>query len=347
MKIISNPHRGGQKLAPEAGYPSVAANRVADLLARCPIAEETPLAALTGLAPVANVWAKDERNRMGIGSFKALGAAYVIAREADAASDAPDSTTLMGQTFVTASAGNHGLSVAAGARVFGADAAIYLADAVPESFAERLRGMGAKVVRHGTNYQESMDAAMAAADENGWTLLSDTSFAGYLEKPTTLMEGYLQMASEAAKQCPEAPTHIFLQAGVGGLACAAAAYAREVWGDAPIIAVVEPTNAPALQASIEAGKCVFADGPESVMGRLDCKEPSLVALNGLARDADFFVTLDDDLVENALPNLASAGIATSSSGGAGVVAAMQADILGAVGADASARVLTYISEAAP
>ena len=344
MKIIKNPHRGGAKLAPNVGYPSKDIDRVQSISFGPQPAQETPLVDASALAPVASFWVKDERYRMGVGSFKALGAAYVIAHEAHAKSNPPQSDTLHDRVFVTASAGNHGISVAYGASLYGARAVIYLAEAVPESFATRLRDMGADVHRHGTNYQASMDAAMDAADQNGWTLLSDTSWEGYTDIPTTLMEGYLRMPFEAADQIPEPPTHIFLQAGVGGLACAAAIAARGIWGDDPIITVVEPTNAPALQASIEAGKCVFADGPESVMGRLDCKEPSLVALNGLARDADFYLTLNDETVEGLLDDMEAAGLATSSSGGAGLAAAMIADVRDAVGAGADSRILCYLSE---
>ena len=69
-----------------------------------------------------NLWVKDERERMGLGSFKALGAAYVIASDAQSLTESPCSTTLEGKTYVTASAGNHGLSLAAGAKIFGAKA---------------------------------------------------------------------------------------------------------------------------------------------------------------------------------------------------------------------------------
>ena len=344
MKIIQNPHKGGAKLANAADYPSVNAKRVHDLLSQCPAFKTTPMVSADNLINGGALFVKDERKRMNVGSFKALGAAYVIATQAAAKDPKPTAETLKGTTYVTASAGNHGISVAAGARVFGADAVVYLAKTVPSSFADRLRGIGADVRIEGEDYAASMEAAMKAADDHGWTLLSDISWEGYTEIPFTLMEGYLQMVAEAVDQLDAPPTHLFLQAGVGGLACAAAAYARHVWGDAPVIAVVEPENAPALQASIEAGKSVYTDGPDSVMGRLDCKEPSLIALNGLARDADHFITLSDEEVLTHLPAMEEANIATSSSGGAGIAAAMHNGVADSLGLDANARILTFLSE---
>lgn len=346
MHLISNPHREGEKLAPDAPFPSTDAARVEGLLRQCPKAAQTPLADGSGLAPVAAVWIKDERPRMGLGSFKALGAAYVIARHAADLDATPGATTLTGHTYVTASAGNHGMSVAAGARVFGAKAVVYIADTVPESFAARLQGLGAQVERAGAVYAASMDAARSAADANGWTLLSDSSWDGYTDLPHILMEGYVQMAAEAVAQCPAPPTHVFLQAGVGGLAGAVAAYVRKAWGDGPRIIVTEPDAAPALQASITAGHCVFADGPDSIMGRLDCKEPSLIALNGLARDADDFLTLTDDEVMAKLADMATAGFETTASGGAGIAAMMTEDVRTALEIGADARVLCFLSEVA-
>jgi diaminopropionate ammonia-lyase len=338
MEIYHNSPRVSVSGLDAVPLPSVDHQTVADLIARCPDAGETPLHDLSDLAAelgVGSVWIKDERNRMGLGSFKALGAAYVIAHDAQAG-------RAKGRTYVTASAGNHGMSVAAGASAFGASAVVYIAETVPEVFADRLRALGAQVVREGAIYEDSMAAAVKAADDNGWDILSDTSWPGYFERPHRLMEGYLMLMREAIAQMPAVPTHIFLQAGVGGLAGACAALARKTWGAAPVIAVVEPELAPALVASIQAGKFVTAEGPISNMGRLDCKEPSLIALKGLARDADAFVTLTED-EGTAGADLAQAhGYPSSTSGAAGLAGLMVARSPLGIGADA--RVLCILSE---
>lgn len=344
MEVHENPWRG-------AGIPALAdlAGRVRDdagparaLLARCPRAAPTPLIAapeVARAAGVASVMLKDERGRMGLGSFKALGAAHVIAAEAVAAGG-----RLPGRVFVAASAGNHGLSVAAGARAFGAEAVIVLAETVPEAFARRLAERGARVVRVGAVYEESMAAAVDIAAREGGTLLSDSSWPGYLDLPAGVMEGYLILAAEAAEAMAEPPTHILLQAGVGGLAAAVAAHARRVWGSAPRIVVVEPEVAPALQASIAAGRPVVAPGPVSCMGRLDCKEPSLLALAALARDADAFALISEAEAEAGIARMAAMGHATTPSGGAGVAALLAG--ARALGAGPAARVFAILSETA-
>ncbi len=320
------------------------------LLAQCPAAAETPLVSATDLARqagVAHLALKDERARMGLGSFKALGAAHVIARDAADTGASDLSSALTGRRYVTASAGNHGLSVAAGARIFGAEAAIYLSDTVPETFAERLRAQGADVVRAGAHYEASMQAAAEAAAQNGWQLLSDSSWQGYTQAPRVLMQGYLVLMGEVIRQIETPPSHIFVQAGVGGLAAAVAASARKAWGDAPRIIVVEPEAAPCIAASMSAGHAVATEGPVSSMGRLDCKEASLIALRGLARDADAVVTLTDAEVEAVLPGLDRMGLATTPSGAAGVAALLESgpfrDTL-ALGPEA--RILAFLTETA-
>lgn len=322
-------------------WPSDDADTPASLLARCPVAAETPLVSadiLAKRASIGQVSVKDERGRMGLGSFKALGAAYVIASDAAAG-------RARGQTYVTASAGNHGLSVAAGASAFGAKAVIYLASSVPKSFADRLRDLGAQVLRHGDIYEDSMSGAAAAADAHDWVLLSDSSWQGYIDRPRVLMEGYLVLMQEAAAQIAAPPTHIFLQAGVGGLAVACATYARKTWGAAPKIIAVEPDAAPAIYASIIAGSPQITTGPVSSMGRLDCKEPSLIALKGLARDADAFVTISEEEGGAGHQACIDAGLPSTASGAAGLAALLAAkDHRETLGLTKTSHALIILSE---
>ena len=350
--ILSNPFRTASK--PFGGlddipFPSVDAEAAIKLLSECLPYSQTPLSNyndLAALAGVEEIWIKDETQRMGLGSFKALGAAYVIAHEAANAPDTNLETSLIGQTFVTASAGNHGLSLAAGAKTFGAKAVIYLSETVPSAFAERLRGMGAEVRVEGPDYEASMQAASNAADNEQMTLLSDSSWSGYTKLPHRLMEGYLAMASEITNEMPKPPTHVFLQAGVGGMAGAVAAWVRNAWGDTPTIVIVEPQAAPALQQSIAQGQATFANGPVSNMGRLDCKEPSLIALKGLARDADFFMTITDDQASETVELLSGHGLVSTPSGVAGLAGLMSINNHAELGLDAHSRALCIVSEGA-
>ncbi len=348
MQYMKNPFLGlGMSgLADPIPTPSTNKAAVASLLTQCPAHRQTPLVNATDLAAVLGVGSlhvKDERTRMQLGSFKALGAAYVIACDAQTAGG-DFSQALAQETYVTASAGNHGMSVAAGARVFGAQAVIYLSKTVPDAFAQKLRGKGAQVVIEGENYEASMQAATEAAMRNGWRLLSDSSWDGYFEVPHRLMEGYLQMAAEAFEQMPTEPTHIILQAGVGGMAAAVAAMARETFGEKPVVVVVEPEAAPALYESIEQGKAVQTSGPVSSMGRLDCKEPSLIALKGLSRDADFFALITETEGSETMQTLAGFDLATTPSGGAGLSFLLATEDPNTIGLGEQAHILAFLTE---
>lgn len=359
MFVLRNPHRmhGLPEGAGLAGGPvSGDAGEPQRLLAHCPAARPTVLHDLPELARrsrVGAVMVKDERGRMGIGSFKALGAAYAIARLAAERAGGPEalardpqrSTKLADMVFACASAGNHGLSVAVGARMFGARAIIYLADTVPEAFARRLHRFGADVRRAGAFYEASMAAVETDCKQNGWTLLSDSSWPGYVDLPMRVMEGYLVLAAEAADQIGTEPSHVLLQAGVGGFAAAMTSYFRLRWGTGPTIVVVEPDSAATLLRSIEAGRPTRVSGPASVMGRLDCKEPSHLALGELARNADFFVTITDRQCTETVQDLLGLGMATTPSGAAGLAVLQH---LGAdrttLGLDAGSRVLAFVTE---
>lgn len=302
------------------------------MLRLCPVYEATPLRSMPALAEelgVGALWVKDETGRMRLGSFKALGGVFAVAQLIVDASGTTDLASgkaraaAANMTFITASAGNHGLSVAAGARIFGARGIIVLGSAVPEGFADRIRQAGAEVVRVDGSYEDSVQYAIDAAEKNDWLLVADGSWSGYTERPALVMEGYTVLAEECRREFEKSgdwPTHVLLQAGVGGLAGAVAGHIREHWVKQPQIIVVEPDAAPCLLKSVEAGKLTRADGPESNMGRLDCKDASLIAYEALRRDADMFVTVGDEDAEIAAWRYANHGIRTTPSGAAPLAA---------------------------
>src|SRR4051812_43111814 len=102
----------------------------------CPAHRPTPLLSLPALAArfgVGEIRVKDESQRFGFGAFKALGGVLGVYSELSAAIGEAYRTTpsfkevmegkyreITGQyIFTTASSGNHGRAVAAGAKLFG------------------------------------------------------------------------------------------------------------------------------------------------------------------------------------------------------------------------------------
>jgi diaminopropionate ammonia-lyase len=272
---------------------------------------ETPLQRNAHLSErfEADIWLKRE-DLSPVRSYKIRGAFNAMRKQPDM------------KLFVCASAGNHGMAVAAGARIFGSKARIFLAKDVPAGFETRLRErQGAEVVRAGDTYEESVEAAKHNAQQTGAILLADGSWPGYVHPPSLVMEGYTAMAEELREHFEAAgqwPSHVFLQAGVGGIAGAITHMIRANWAVQPHIIIVEPDAAPCLLESHKAGKPVAVSGPSSNMGRLDCKEPSIIAHGIMQRcDVDFILVSDAEAAE-AAAWLGRHGLATTPSGAAGL-----------------------------
>jgi diaminopropionate ammonia-lyase len=259
---------------------------------------------------------KDEGQRLGLGSFKALGGAYAVlclAAQQIGTNDLSEVRSgahraqLAGMTVATATDGNHGRSVAWGAQMAGCACRIYIHAEVSQGRQRAMEEFGAEVVRIDGDYDASVRRCAEDAAAQGWTVVSDTSYDGYREIPRLVMAGYSVLATELLSQmADQPPTHLFVQAGVGGLAGAVAARLWQGWGDKrPRIVVVEPTRAACLAATARAGKPTSVPlVEETVMAGLSCGEVSLLAWEVLARAAGDFVTIDDESVASAMQLLA-------------------------------------------
>jgi len=190
------------------------------------------------------------------------------------------------------------------------------------------------------NYDDAVRKAAQDAAENGWFVVSDTSYEGYTSVPRDVMQGYTVMAEESVEQIGEKPTHIFVQGGVGGLAAAICAYFWEQQGTArPYYIVVEPDRADCLYQSAKAGKPVAVHGAlDTIMAGLACGEVSIIAWEILSKGANAFMTIPDSAAAEAMRVLASAPYGDDPIvAGESAVAGLAGAILAASDADARAR----------
>ncbi len=307
----------------------------------------TPLRNLHAVADqldLAQVFYKDEGKRFGLKSFKALGGAYAVDRIVAARGKE-------GLTVACATDGNHGRSVAWGARRAGVKAVIYVHETVSEGRAEAIRSFGATVVREGRTYDDSVRACTQAAQAQGWQIVSDTSWPGYEDVPKDVMQGYAVLAMEAEAQGAK-PTHVFVQGGVGGLAAGVLSYRWEKLGsERPLLVVVEPETAACLFESAKAGSLTTVGGDlDTIMAGLACGEPSILAWRILDPGADAFMTITDTAAAEAMRLLAQLGVVGGESGVAGLAGLIKAAadpvLRQALKLDASSRVLCYGTEGA-
>jgi diaminopropionate ammonia-lyase len=260
-------------------------------------------------------------------------------------------------TFACATDGNHGRSVAQGAALVGASSAIFVHSGVSEGRIDAIARFGAQMIRVAGTYDDSVTEAARVAEERGWTVVSDTSWPGYERIPGLVMQGYTAMVREALHQLSEPPTHVFVQAGVGGVAAAVAGHLALVLGEhRPVVVVVEPARAACLYETARAGHPVrIAHAEPTVMAMLECYEPSRVAWRILARVADGFMTVDEEdavAVMNRLarPSGGDPAVVAGESGGVGLAGlirvAGEPDLRARLGLDAGSRVFVINTEGA-
>ncbi|WP_354202426.1 diaminopropionate ammonia-lyase [Bradyrhizobium sp. JR4.1] len=336
--------------------------------------KETPLISLPGLANeigVGSIQVKDEGHRLGLGSFKALGGSYAVIRLVLEAATrrlgravdvselhAPEVKAVAREMTVScATDGNHGRSVAQGAQLVGANCAIFVHSGVSQQRIAAIVRYGAQMIRVNGNYDDSVAQASRVAAENGWTTVSDTSWPGYERIPGLVMQGYTALLSEALRQLPEPPTHVFVQAGVGGIAAAIAGRFSVLLGDnRPFFTVVDPSRAACLFESARAGYPVkVAHRQTTVMAMLECYEPSLIAWRILSRAADAFMIVDDEDAVSVMKRLANPrdgdpAVVAGESGGAGMAGllkvAANSTLRGQIGLGPEARVFLINTEGA-
>jgi diaminopropionate ammonia-lyase len=352
--LFLNPRRRrgtyGAREAAVLDEPGFAAARAA--ITAWPGYTPTPLLALPGLAAamgVAGIHLKDESGRFGLKSFKALGGAYAVQRQV--ALHGP------GITVTCATDGNHGRSVAWGAQRAGCRCVIYIHAHVSLNRQRAIEAYGAEVRRVPGTYDDSVRQAAADAAREGWIVVSDTSYPGYMEIPVDVMQGYALMAEEALDALPPAqrPTHIFVQGGVGGLA-AAVCFRSWVRGgsERARLVVVEPELAACLLASAEAGApAAITLTEETVMAGLSCGEVSLLGWEILDEGAEAFMAVPDHAAE-ATMRLLAAGVAgdtpvvageSAVAGLAGAIAATQVPAFrDALGLGPESRILVFSTE---
>tara|TARA_B100000579_G_scaffold425500_1_gene431311 strand:+ start:363 stop:1490 length:1128 start_codon:yes stop_codon:yes gene_type:complete len=262
----------------------------------------TPLIELNKLSKELNlnkIYYKDESKRFDLKSFKALGGAYAVEKVTKGNNEI---------TVSTATAGNHGRSVAWGAKRLGLKCKIFISEFVSEARGRAMEELGADVIKVKGNYENSLLECIKQSTENNWQIVQDVAWKDYMLIPTLTMAGYSVMMREIIDQISnDEITHIFLQAGVGGMAGAMVAGAARYLKNIPKIIIVEPDSAACVMESIKTGKIEKINIiRESLMGGMSCGEPSLVPWEILKNSVDNCISLPDDNIGRAMKLFANA-----------------------------------------
>ncbi len=297
----------------------------------------TPLAALPDLAAelgLGRVLVKDEGGRFGIQAFKGLGASFAVdsvlrRRWRDVAGDepAPASFTdpvarerLGAITFTAATDGNHGRAVAWTARRLGQQAVIFMPADTAAARIRHIEAEGAAVRLIEGTFDDCVRACAQTAEREGWQVIADTAYPGYMEVPGDIMTGYSTIFAEIEQQLDTPPDVVLLPAGVGGLAGAGAAHYTLTHGaERPRLVCVEPVDSACFIESLEVGDGLphAASGrQQSLMAGLNCGEPSLLAWPVVRDAVDVLLAIEDHWAEEAMRVHWRCGIVSGESGAA-------------------------------
>ena len=261
----------------------------------------TPLLLLDKLSTelkLKRIFYKDESKRFHLKSFKALGGSYAVEKIAKGNKEI---------VISTATAGNHGRSVAWGSKKLGLKCKIFISEYVSETRADAMRDFGADVIRVKGNYEDSLNECIKQSNQNNWQIVQDVAWKNYMLVPKLTMAGYSVMMKEISEQINnQKVSHIILQAGVGGMAAAMVAGLARYLNHVPQIIIVEPDSAACVLASINTGKIEkISIEKESIMGGMSCGEVSLVPWQILKKSVNYCVTVSDYYISKTIKYLAN------------------------------------------
>lgn len=268
---------------------------------------------------VGRVFVKVESDRP-LGNFKVLGGMLAglraLARAAGLATPrdllANPSASVRLPPLICASDGNHGLAVAAAAARAGTKAYIHLPKGVSQGRSARIEAFGGEIVWNPGTYDDAVDAAAAAAARGDGILIPDTSTDPNDIVVRDVMAGYGLLTQELVAQfrdeVRDRPSHVFAQAGVGGLAAAMADGLRHFMREPKRLLVVEPESVDCVARALAAGHPVRLAGDLHTSAEmLSCGLASAAALQVLQRHDARPVVVSEERLHSAVRVLREAG----------------------------------------
>ena len=308
----------------------------------------TPLVNADRLAKELNVkqvLVKDEGNRNSLPAFKILGVSHAVERLNLSA----------GATVCTMTDGNHGLALASCARACHLRAVIFVPGNMTQERKNLILAQSATVIETNGTYDDAIAVMRAHAAQKGWFVVSDTSWPGYESIPADIVAGYGTMFREIEEQRrgKRPITHIFVQAGVGGLAAAAACWlslnarSGSVWDPSVKLLVCEPSDAACLfenRGRTRDNLRMCSGQADSAMAGLNCGIPSYGAWPMVSGRADGFLLVEDEDAFKAMRMLSAAGIVSGESGAAGLAGLLRHRIALGIGKEAVVLLLNTESD---
>lgn len=150
----------------------------------------TPIPTLATNLAVGAVYLKDETSRLGLPSFKILGASWASCRAVTNAAGLSENSSLedigvaarkLNVRFVAATDGNHGRAVARMASILGVRATVFVPKVLDQQAKDFVAEEGAEVRVVDGDYDAAVEAAVLEAESTDGMLIQDTAFEGHEE----------------------------------------------------------------------------------------------------------------------------------------------------------------------
>ncbi|KAG5999788.1 hypothetical protein E4U43_001862 [Claviceps pusilla] len=284
---------------------------------------------------IASLLYKDESRRFGpsIASYKALGAPYalynILAKEVESRTgERPSSAALRSGTYrgitenmtvCVSTDGNQGRALAYGAKLFGCRCIIYIHKEVSPTRTQRIKDMGAVVIRVDGDHTASVERAREDARTNDWKFVSNVSWDDFGDEISRdIMNSNMMVVQETTSAIDNVLdiTHVFVCGGVGSISTAIFLglylHIRDLDRRSPDgniqlprFIVVEPSEADCLLESARKGSPQMSRGSLStLMAGLACRSPSPAAWKILSWLASDFVAVPDSVAVHGMKALA-------------------------------------------
>jgi threonine dehydratase len=294
-----------------------ALGRIRDRIYLSPCARSETLSRLTGT----DAWLKLENLQM-TGAYKERGALNKLLLM-------PAGDRERG--LITASAGNHAQAVAYHAGRLGVKATIVMPEATPMMKVANTRAHGARVVLHGSSYDE------AYAEARRLEQVERLTFVHPFDDPDVIA-GQGTIAIEVLAQEPETEV-LMVPIGGGGLASGIGVAAKELRPRVKVIGV-ETEVLPCMLQAVEAGGPVTLDPANTVADGIAVKRAGDLTLEHVKRYVDEIVTVSEEEIASAILYLLEREKTVAEGAGAVAIAAlMQKKVRGLEGK----RVVSVIS----
>ena len=232
-----------------------------------------------------NVYLKPE-NMQVTGAYKIRGAYFKI-------STLSEEEKALG--LITASAGNHAQGVAYAARHAGVSATVVMPTTTPMLKVNNTKGYGAKVILHGSTFDDAAAKAMELAESEGMTYIPPFN-------DLTVATGQGTIAYEIFRNLPDVDV-ILVPIGGGGLASGVSTLAKLLNPNVKVIGV-EPTGAASMKASVEAGHVVTLENISTIADGVAVKTPGDLVFPYIQQNIDEIITIDDTELVDAFLDMA-------------------------------------------